>query len=81
MSTSQAGGVAASPPTGGAGDLAPFRWVAISDLARGCSGDAVRFVVADELRRGRIESDGNGRVRLRTGALPGDLVRALAAIG
>jgi hypothetical protein len=39
----------------------------------------VRYALIDEIARGRIESDGNGRVRLRPGALPVDLVQALAA--
>jgi hypothetical protein len=37
-------------------------------------------VIADELQRGRVESDGNGHVRLRDGALPPDVVRAFAAL-
>jgi hypothetical protein len=40
----------------------------------------VRFVLNDELRLGRVESDGNSRVRLVAGALPVKLIEALAAI-
>jgi hypothetical protein len=41
----------------------------------------VRFVLNDEEQRGRIERDGNGKVRLVAGALPPDLMRALAEFG
>jgi hypothetical protein len=41
----------------------------------------VRFVLNDEERLGRIERDQEGRVRLVDGALPADLVRALAEFG
>jgi hypothetical protein len=37
-------------------------------------------VIADELRRGRIESDRNGCVRLRPEALPAYVVEALGAL-
>jgi hypothetical protein len=37
-------------------------------------------VIVDELDRGRVESDGNGRVRLVAGALPPDLLHALRAL-
>jgi hypothetical protein len=37
-------------------------------------------VFDDEIRRGHVESDGNGRVRLRAGTLPDYLVAALAAL-
>ena len=38
----------------------------------------VRVALWDEIRQGRVESDGNGRVRLRAGALPEDVIAALA---
>jgi hypothetical protein len=39
----------------------------------------VRRALPSELRLGRVESDGNGSVRLRADALPDDVVEALAA--
>jgi hypothetical protein len=39
----------------------------------------VRRALADEIRLGRVEGDGNGSVRLVDGALPLDVVQALAA--
>jgi len=40
----------------------------------------LRLIVRDELREGRLESDGNGRARLRAGALPHDLVAAISSL-
>jgi hypothetical protein len=37
-------------------------------------------VITSEITRGRIESDGNGRVRLVPGALRPDVVAALRAL-
>jgi hypothetical protein len=57
-------GVEASP-RGGGGAGRPFRWVDVAALAGGYPRVVVRSVVADELRQGRIESDGNGHLRIR----------------
>jgi hypothetical protein len=35
-------------------------------------------VLWGEIKSGRVESDGNGRVRLVPGALPEDVIEALA---
>jgi hypothetical protein len=58
----------------------PLPWVPVDRLAAGRPRYVVSYVVADELRRGRIERDGAGNVRLRAGALPPDVVAALAAL-
>ena len=34
-----------------------------------------------EIYRGRVESDGNGKIRLRAGALPEDVISALVNLG
>ena len=60
-----------------AGAAAPFRWVDVAGLASGFDRRVVRAVVNDELRRQRVESDGNGRVRLRPGAFEPALLSAL----
>jgi hypothetical protein len=62
------------------GSRRPFRWVDVAELARGHARYVVRHVVADELKNGRIESDGNGRVRLRAGALTPAVVAALGGL-
>jgi hypothetical protein len=35
-------------------------------------------VLWGEIKWGRVESDGNGKIRLRAGALPEDVIEALA---
>jgi hypothetical protein len=37
-------------------------------------------VIADEFRRGRVESDGNGKVRLKQGALAAPILDALGKV-
>jgi hypothetical protein len=68
---------ATSQTTGGAG-CRPFRWRAVDALALGHPRRRVRQIVASDIKQGRIESDGNGHVRLVARALPADPVRALA---
>jgi hypothetical protein len=58
----------------------PFRWHDVDALARGFPRTVVRNLIREELRAGRLESDGNGRVRLCAGALESEVVGALAAI-
>jgi hypothetical protein len=64
-----------------AGRAGPFRWHAIADLARQHPRRYVRRVLADEVRLGRVEGDGNGSVRYVAVSLPVDVVRALDAFG
>jgi hypothetical protein len=58
----------------------PFRCVGVGELARGHPRCVVRAVVNDGLRLGRLETDGKGRVRLRIGAFPAELVAALGGL-
>jgi hypothetical protein len=57
------------------------RWIDVDELRQRspCPGE-VSTILRNEIRAGRIESDGNGRVRLLDGALPPDLVAALGNI-
>jgi hypothetical protein len=58
-----------------------FGWRAVVDVAAGHERHFVRRVLDDEIARGRVESDGNGRVRLVSGALDPSIVSALEAFG
>jgi len=40
----------------------------------------VERVVIDEIERGHVQYGGRGRVRLKVGALPADVVAALAGL-
>jgi hypothetical protein len=40
----------------------------------------VEFVLREEIAAGRVESDGNSRVRLRPGALSRDVIAALRVL-
>jgi hypothetical protein len=65
-------------PAPGTGNPAPFPWHERSEVAADRPRGLVRVALWDEIRQGRVESDGNGRIRLRAGALPDDVIEALA---
>ena len=57
----------------------PFRprWVDVGQLARQHPRIVVRQIIAEELAAGRVESDGNGRVRILPEAFPPNVLFAL----
>jgi hypothetical protein len=75
-----------SPGRNGAEETAavPFRWnwkwVAVERLARRYRPSLVRQLIDEEIAVGRLESDGDGRVRPST-RFPAGIVEALADLG
>jgi hypothetical protein len=70
--------VVEAPDRRGEPDVTPFPWHERAAIATDRPPKLVRVALWDEIRQGRVESDGNGRVRLRAGALPEDVIAALA---
>jgi hypothetical protein len=62
----------------GAGDSDPFPWRERAAVATDRPPRLVARVLWGEIKWGRVESDGNGKIRLRAGALPEDVIEALA---
>jgi hypothetical protein len=57
-------------------------WLDVDELERRSPAPReFAVVIRDEVACGRVESDGNGRVRLRAGALDPEVADALAAAG
>jgi hypothetical protein len=59
---------------------APFQWRQIGELARGWPRSIVRDLIDEETRGGRVERDTDGRVRLKPGAMPAEVVKALQTL-
>jgi hypothetical protein len=67
-------------PAPGTGNPAPFPWRERAAIAADRPQRLVRVALFEEVRQGRVELDGNGRIRLRAGALADDVIEALARL-
>jgi hypothetical protein len=67
-----------SPPATRADDAESFPWRERVEVATDRPRRFVNAALWGEIYRGRVESDGNGKIRLRVGALPEDVIEALA---